>query len=85
MTRYQTSLALDQVERNETMESDHLLFNIKYSESCETATNKGVLLDKNKDDKTDNDKIFEQNIRMETTKVRFILFFDFLLFFDLIY
>lgn len=74
LTRYQTSLALDQVERNENLESDHLSFNIKYAESCEITTD-GVLLEKNEENKkTNNDKIFKQNIQMETTKVRFILF-----------
>jgi len=55
LTRYQTSLALDQVEYNGTAESDGSTFNIKYVESRESMD-----LSENKRDKKDsNDKLSE--------------------------
>ncbi|XP_011256356.1 uncharacterized protein LOC105251334 isoform X2 [Camponotus floridanus] len=63
LTRYQTSLALDQVEHNGTVESDTSLFNIKYAESRETTAGSD-LSEKNRD-KKDN----EENIQMEAATV----------------
>jgi len=63
--RYQTSLALDQVEYNGTAESDVSTFNIKYVESRENTD-----LSENKRDKKDsNEKLSERNIHLGTAAV----------------
>ncbi|XP_070162318.1 microtubule-associated protein futsch isoform X2 [Polyergus mexicanus] len=65
LTRYQTSLALDQVEHNGTVESDSLLFNIKYAESRGT-TAESDLSEKNRGNKKDNN---EESVQLETVTV----------------
>lgn len=70
LTRYQTSLALDQVEQNGTVESDTSLFNIKYAESRETTAGSD-LSEKNREIKKDNNK---ENIQIEAATVRLSFF-----------
>lgn len=65
LTRYQTSLALDQVEHG-TVESDNSSFNIKYAES-RGITTESDLSEKNRENKKDN---YEKNIQLEAATVR---------------
>lgn len=65
LTRYQTSLALDQVEHNGTVESDSSLFNIKYAESHGT-TAESNLSEKKRGNKKDNN---EESVQLETATV----------------
>lgn len=89
LTRYQTSLALDQVEHNGIVESDSSLFNIKYAESQGT-TAESNLSEKKRGNKKDNN---EESVQLETATVRsfrlsvvisaikfFILFFILIIF-----
>ncbi|KAL6437063.1 hypothetical protein ACFW04_004989 [Cataglyphis niger] len=62
LTRYQTSLALDQVECNGSVESDSSLFNIKYAESHGT-TAESDLSEKNKKDNN------EKSVQLEAATV----------------
>ncbi|XP_026825222.1 uncharacterized protein LOC105283639 isoform X2 [Ooceraea biroi] len=64
LTRYQTSLALDQVEYNGT-ESDNSSFNIKYVESRET-TDDSILSENRKDQKDNIEKLSVKNIQQGT-------------------
>ncbi|CAL1685431.1 unnamed protein product [Lasius platythorax] len=64
LTRYQTSLALDQVEHG-TVESDNSSFNIKYAES-RGITAESDLSEKNRENKKDN---YEKNIQLEAATV----------------
>ncbi|XP_011700879.1 PREDICTED: uncharacterized protein LOC105457741 isoform X2 [Wasmannia auropunctata] len=66
LTRYQTSLALDQVEHKGIV-SDSSSFNIKYAESRGTAEN--VLTEKNRKDAKDNEKLSKENLHPTTITV----------------
>ncbi|XP_029154939.1 LOW QUALITY PROTEIN: microtubule-associated protein futsch-like [Nylanderia fulva] len=61
LTRYQTSLALDQVEHNGTVESDNTSFNIKYAES------RGIVAESNLSEKNKKDN--EKDIQSEAATV----------------
>ncbi|XP_014469288.1 PREDICTED: uncharacterized protein LOC106741609 isoform X2 [Dinoponera quadriceps] len=63
LTRYQTSLALDQVEYNETVESDIPSFNIKQAKPCGISAVESAELDNNVSRRSD--KRYEKNIRLE--------------------
>ncbi|XP_011647576.1 uncharacterized protein LOC105433821 [Pogonomyrmex barbatus] len=66
LTRYQTSLALDQVEHNGTVIPDSLLFNIKYAESRGT---ENISMEKIRaDEKNDNENLSKKNIQLEATE-----------------
>ncbi|XP_071573316.1 uncharacterized protein [Temnothorax nylanderi] len=66
LTRYQTNLALDQVEHKGTVVPNSSLFNIKYAESHGT-TAENVLTKKNREDEKDNnEKLSKRNIQLET-------------------
>lgn len=70
LTRYQTSLALDQVEHKGTVVSNSSSFNIKYAES-RGATAENVLIEKNRgDEKDNNEKRSKKNIQLEKITVR---------------
>jgi hypothetical protein len=81
LTRYQTSLALDQVEYNGTAESDVSTFNIKYVESRESTD----LSENKRDKKNSNEKLPERNIHLGTAAVGVLYssFFFFFFFLDI--
>ncbi|XP_011870214.1 PREDICTED: uncharacterized protein LOC105563321 [Vollenhovia emeryi] len=67
LTRYQTNLALDQVEHKGTVVSDSSSFNIKYAES-RGITAENVLTKKTREDVNENnEKLSTRNIQLETT------------------
>ncbi|XP_036148505.1 uncharacterized protein LOC105840120 isoform X2 [Monomorium pharaonis] len=67
LTRYQTSLALDQVEYKGTAMSDNSSFNIKYMKSCGTIEN--GLTKNGEDERHNNEKLSIKNIQLETAIV----------------
>lgn len=72
LTRYQTNLALDQVEHKGTALRDSSSFNIKSAESRGTIVG-NILSRKNRDDVNDNnEKLSKRNIQLETITVRII-------------
>lgn len=71
LTRYQTNLALDQVEHKGTVVPDSSSFNIKYAESRGvTELAESVLRKKNRKDENDNNEklsISKRNTQLKTT------------------
>ncbi|XP_011058718.1 PREDICTED: uncharacterized protein LOC105148599 isoform X2 [Acromyrmex echinatior] len=66
LTRYQTSLALNQVEHKGIVMSNSSPFNVKYVESHET-TAENILTEKSREDKKDNnEKLSKKNLQLET-------------------
>ncbi|XP_018303640.1 uncharacterized protein [Mycetomoellerius zeteki] len=69
LTRYQTSLALNQVEHKGTVMSDSSSFNVKYVEPRGT-TAENILAEKNREDKKDNNgKLSKKNLQLEIVTV----------------
>ncbi|XP_018339900.1 PREDICTED: uncharacterized protein LOC108747127 isoform X3 [Trachymyrmex septentrionalis] len=69
LTRYQTSLALNQVEHKGIVMSDSSPFNVKYVESHET-TAENILIKKNREDKKDNnEKLSKKNLQLEAITI----------------
>ena len=83
LTRYQTSLALNQVEHKGIVMSNSSPFNVKYIESHET-TAENILTEKNREDKKDNnEKLSKKNLQLETVRI-FLTDFLILIFHNII-